>query len=143
MEEEGEVSDQDTAMPEQELDQQLSDEQNYRETIRGVRSFMGWHQVPEFESSASSQHDNHFANPRTQPTGEVPVKLSSDDWLCRKMEKFNITLTEGYSTCGSETLMKLSAIFQDLEHLYHIQKIRYGGHFIFKMRLKFCTDMFL
>ena len=45
MEEEGEVSDQDTAMPEQELDQQLSDEQNYWETIRGVRSFIGWHQV--------------------------------------------------------------------------------------------------
>ena len=29
MEKEGEISDQDTAMPEQELDQQLSDEQNY------------------------------------------------------------------------------------------------------------------
>ena len=45
MEEEGEVSDQDTAMPEQELDQQLSDEQNYWEIIRGVRFFIGWHQV--------------------------------------------------------------------------------------------------
>ena len=45
MEEKGKVSDQDTAMPEQELDQQLSDEQNYRETIKGVRSFMGWHQL--------------------------------------------------------------------------------------------------
>ena len=69
IEEEGEVSDQDTAMPEQELDQQLSDEENYRDTIRGVRSFMGWHQVPEFESSVSSQDDNPFADPRTQPTG--------------------------------------------------------------------------
>ena len=32
MEEEGKVSDQDTATPEQELDRQLSDEQNYQET---------------------------------------------------------------------------------------------------------------
>ena len=92
--------------------------------------------------SASSQRDNPFASPRTKPTGEVPVKQPSDDCLCSKMEKFNITLTEGYSTCGSETLMKLSAIFQDLEHLYRIQKIAYGGHFIFKMRLQICTDMF-
>ena len=45
MEEEGRVSDQDTTMPEQELDQQLSEEQNYWETIRGFISFMGWHQV--------------------------------------------------------------------------------------------------
>ena len=82
--------------------------------------------------SASSQCDNPFASPRTKPTGEVPVKQPSDDWLCSKMEKFNITLTEGYFTCGSETLMKLSAIFQDLEHLYRIQKIAYGGAFYFQ-----------
>ena len=93
---------------------------------------MGWHQVPEFESSASSQHDNPFASPKTQPTREVPVKLPSDDCLCRKMEKFNITLTEGYSTCDSETLMKLSAIFQDLEHIYHIQKNQVWGPFYFQ-----------
>ena len=48
MEEEGIVSDQEIGMPEQELDQQLSEEQNYWETVRDVQSFMGWHQVPEF-----------------------------------------------------------------------------------------------
>ena len=78
MEEEGEVSNQDIAMPEQELDLQLSHEQNCQETIRGVRSFMGWHQVLEFKSSASSQHDNPFASLSTQPTGKVPVKLPSN-----------------------------------------------------------------
>ena len=30
--------------------QELSEESTYRETIRGVRSFMGWHQIPEFDS---------------------------------------------------------------------------------------------
>ena len=34
---------------EESTDQELSEEASYRETIRGVRSFMGWHKVPEFE----------------------------------------------------------------------------------------------
>ena len=36
---------------------------------------MGWHQVPEFESSASCQDDYQFAGPRTQRTDKVSVKL--------------------------------------------------------------------
>ena len=40
-------------------DQELSEEASYRETIRGVRSIMGWHKVPEFES-VSSSYDNPF-----------------------------------------------------------------------------------
>ena len=50
--------DQETVTPEQEPDQVTTEEQNYRETLSGVRSFMGWNQVPGFESSASSQDDN-------------------------------------------------------------------------------------
>ena len=30
-------------------DQELSEEASYRETIRGVRFFMGWHKIPEFK----------------------------------------------------------------------------------------------
>ena len=52
-------------------DQELSKESTYRETIRGVRSFMGWHQFP-------------------------------DDWLCRKMEKLNLTVAEGYPSRSTE-----------------------------------------
>ena len=44
-----------------ELDQELSEEVNYRETMRRVRSFMGWHQIPDFDSSSSSLDDNSFA----------------------------------------------------------------------------------
>ena len=40
-------------------DQELSEEASFRETIRGVRSFMGWHKVLEFESVSSSD-DNPF-----------------------------------------------------------------------------------
>ena len=44
-------------------DQELSEESTYRETIRGVRSFMGWHQIPEFDS-VSSADNNPFAGSR-------------------------------------------------------------------------------
>ena len=83
-------------------DQELSEETSYRETMRGVRSFMGWHKVPEFESISSSD-DNPFAGSRVQPTGKVSVKLPVDDWLCKKMEKLNLTITEGYPARNSGT----------------------------------------
>ena len=41
-------------LPEDSTDQDLSEEANYRETIRGVRSFMGWHQIPDYGSASSS-----------------------------------------------------------------------------------------
>ena len=83
-------------------DQELSEEASYRETIRGVRSFMGWHQIPEFDS-VSSADDNPFAGSGVQPTGKVSVKLPVDDWLCRKMEKLNLTVAEGYLSRNTET----------------------------------------
>ena len=48
-------------LPEDAADQDLSEDANYRETIRGVRSFMGWHQIPDFDSASSSLDDNPFA----------------------------------------------------------------------------------
>ena len=35
-----------------------TEEANYRETMRGVRSFMNWHRVPEFETVSSTADDN-------------------------------------------------------------------------------------
>ena len=83
-------------------DQELSEEASYRETIRGVRSFMGWDKIPEFDSVSSSD-DNPFACSRVQPTGKVSLKLPVDDWLCRKMEKLNLTIPEGYPSRNTET----------------------------------------
>ena len=62
-------------LPEDSTDQDLSEDANYRETIRGVRSFMGWHQI----------------------------KLPVDEWLCRKFERLNVTVAEGYPSRNSET----------------------------------------
>ena len=86
-----------------ELDQELSEEAKYRETMKGVRSFMGWHQIPDFDSLSSSQDNNPFAGSRAQPTGKVSIKLLADDWLCRKLEKLNIAVAEGYPSKNAET----------------------------------------
>ena len=60
--------------------------------MRGVRSFMGWHQIPDFDSSSSSLDNSPFAGARAQATGKVSIKLLADDWLCRKLEKLNVTI---------------------------------------------------
>ena len=77
MEEEGKVADQETGMSEKEPDQQFSEEQNYWETVKGVQLFMGWQQLPEFESSASFQDNNPVLGP-SQPAN---ISETSIRWL--------------------------------------------------------------
>ena len=60
----------DRDVPRDEADQEPTEEANYRETMRGVRSFMNWHKNREFETVSSAADDNLFAGARVQP----PVK---------------------------------------------------------------------
>ena len=90
-------------VPETNTDQDLSEDANYRETLRGVRSFMGWHQIPDYDTSAASMDDNPFAGSRVKTTGKVSVKLPVDEWLCKKLEKLNVTIAEGYPSRNTET----------------------------------------
>ena len=83
-------------------DQPVSEEQNYRDTMQGIHSFMGWSHIPEMDSTASTSDDNPFAGPKTVTPGKVSVKMPTEDWLCRKLAKLNVTLVEGYPSCGSE-----------------------------------------
>ena len=99
--EEGELSeDPDQSVTDQ--DQPVSEEQNYRDTMQGIRSFMGWSNIPEMDNPTSTSDDNPFAGPKTAPPGKVSVKMPTEDWLCRKLAKLNLTLVEGYPTRGSE-----------------------------------------
>ena len=70
--------------------------------MRGVRSFMNWYKVPEFETVSSTADDNPFAGARVRPTSKVSVKPPVDDWLCRKMSSLKLTLTEGYPTRNTD-----------------------------------------
>ena len=60
-------------LPGDSTDQDLSEDANYRETIRGVRSFMGWHQTPDYDSTSSSLDDNPFAGPQAKPAGKAKL----------------------------------------------------------------------
>ena len=84
--EEGELSDdQDITVTVQ--DQSILEEQTYRETMRGIRSFMGWSHIPDMDSSTNPSDDNPFAGPKTPVPGKVLVQMPTEDWLCRKLSK--------------------------------------------------------
>ena len=100
--EEGEISDQDLETAVNDPDLTLSEEQSYRETMSGIRLFMGWTHIPEADNTASRSEDNPFAGPKSQPTGKVSVTMPTDEWLCNKFGKLNMTLTEVYSSRSSE-----------------------------------------
>ena len=100
------LSDRESAQEQEDLlegDQELSAEQSYRETLCGVMSFMAWNDIPEFDSASSSQDENPFTCSRSSQTDKVSVKAPVDEWLCRKFERFNITLQEGYPNLNTET----------------------------------------
>ena len=99
--EEGELSDDQEANL-SDHDQSLSEEQSYRETMRGIRSYMSWNHIPDIDSGATTSEDNPFAGPKLHTPGKVSVNLPTDEWLCRKMSKLNITLVQGYPTRTSE-----------------------------------------
>ena len=65
-----------------------------------IRSYMGWTHIPDVDSAMSSAEDNPFAAPKQQPVGKISVDLPADDWLCRKLDKLNLTLV--YPSRSSE-----------------------------------------
>ena len=95
--EEGEFSE------DQDFEQELptSEEQTYRETMRGIRSFMGCSHIPDMDSSNPSD-DNPFAGPKAPIPSKVSVQMPTEDYLCRKLSKLNLTMTEGYPSRTTE-----------------------------------------
>ena len=102
--EEGELSDAEESpdLETSDPDRVLSEDQNYRETVRGVRAFMGWTHIPDLEFSPQSRTDNPWAGHRSQSVGKISVDLPPEDWLCRKLETLNLVLIEGYPSKSSD-----------------------------------------
>ena len=69
--------------------------------MSGIRSFMGWSHVPEVDSSNPSD-DNPFAGPKAPVPNKVSVHMPTEEWLCKKLNKFNLTLKEGYPSRSAE-----------------------------------------
>ena len=72
--EEGELSgDPDaTAM---EPDQMPSEEQTYRETMKGIHSYMGWSDISDLDSANTASDDNPFSGPKAATPGKVSVQM--------------------------------------------------------------------
>ena len=70
--------------------------------MRGIRSYMVWTDIPDIDSTAGSSDDNPFAGSKLQTPGKVSVQLPTDEWQCLKLAKLNLTLTDGYPSCGAE-----------------------------------------
>ena len=100
--EEGELSGLDPDNSLSDVDQVPSEEQTYRETMRGIRASMNWNHIPDMDTTLASSEDNPFAAPKIQPAGKISVQLPTDDWLCQKMDRLNLTLKQGYPAKGSE-----------------------------------------
>ena len=101
--EEGELSDLEQDLSVNDTDQAVSEEHTYRETMREIRSYMGWSHIPDIDSTSLNAEDNPFSFPKQQPAGKISVNLPTDDWLCRKMSKLNVTLVQGYPSKSSES----------------------------------------
>ena len=73
--EEGEISDAEV--------QEKNEEMNYRETVRAVRAFLGFTQIPDFKASTGDYDcsDNPWVRKHPRKSGKVSVELPADDWL--------------------------------------------------------------
>ena len=63
---------------------------------------MNWDHIPDIDSGATTSQDYPFVGPKLHTPSKVSVNLPTDEWLCRKMSKLNITLVQGYPTRTSE-----------------------------------------
>ena len=69
--------------------------------MSGIRSFMGWSHIPDVDSTNPSD-DNPFAGPKAPVPSKISVQMPTEDYLCRKLAKLNLTMTEGYPSRTTE-----------------------------------------
>ena len=77
---------------------EVTEDMNYRETVRSVRSFMGWNHIPVFEADFSEpdKSNNPWKGKVPKRPARVSVAMPPDDWLCQKLERLKTTVAEGY-----------------------------------------------
>ena len=58
--------------------------------------------IPDIDAGAKTSDDNPFAGPKVQAPGKVSINLPTDEWLCNKLNKLNVTLVQGYPSHTAE-----------------------------------------
>ena len=80
---------------------EVSPEYTFRETMSTIRKVLGWKDVPE-EEETSSDEASSWWEPRSKPKTKLATHLLVDDHLCRKMEKLQVNIKQGYPTKSSD-----------------------------------------
>ena len=63
---------------------------------------MGLTHIPDMDTATSTSDDHLFASPKLQPAEKMLVCMPTDECLCNKLKKLNLTLVEGYPSRSSE-----------------------------------------
>ena len=85
--------------------QDQTEDMTYRETVRSVRSFMGWNHIPVYESDLSEpdKSNNPWKGKNPKKPARISVAMPPDDWLYQKLEKLNTTVVEGYPSRAQDS----------------------------------------
>ena len=85
--------------------QKVTEDMNYRETVRSVRSFLGWNHIPVFEADFSEpdKSNNPWKGKVPRRPARVSVAMPPDDWLCQKLERLNTAVAEGYPSRSQDS----------------------------------------
>ena len=85
--------------------QDQTEDMTYRETVRSVRSFMGWSHIPVYKSvlSEPDKSNNPWKGKNPKKPARISVAMPPDDWLCQKLEKLNTTVAEGYPSRAQDS----------------------------------------
>ena len=93
---EGEISSDTVECPDQ------TEDMNYLETVRSIRSFMG---IPDFESDLNEpdKSNNPWKGKNPKRPAHISVEMPPDDWLCQKLERLNTVVAEGYPSRAQDS----------------------------------------
>ena len=85
--------------------QDQTEDMTYRETVRSVRSFMGWSHIPVYESDLSKpdKSNNPWKGKNPKKPARISVAMPSDDWLCQKLERLKATVAKGYPSRAQDS----------------------------------------
>ena len=56
----------------------------------------------DMDTARSTSDENPSTDPKVQVPRKVSFQMPTDDWLCKKLSKLNLTLVEGYPSHRSE-----------------------------------------
>ena len=73
-----------------------SEDQSYRETVHGIRSYMKWSFILDHEYVCPSRQDNPWMGKRSQPSGKVSVAMPAADWFSFNIEQMNLHMIQDH-----------------------------------------------